>query len=287
ADQPPEGHAQGRGADPRAGSVAATGHERARHVLRGRAGRGRRGGAGARAAHRGAARRPGRGRVGGVGGPPAPPARRQRGRVRRRPRDRPPGPRGRRGARGRRGRGAERRTARAPERSSEVSVAPMASAVFDTVVVGAGVVGLAIARAEAMRGREVVILEGDARFGNATSSRNSEVIHAGIYNPTDTLKTRLCVAGRPLLYRYCEARGVDHRVTGKLLVANDAEEEATLERLIQLSRANGIAGDDALVPLSAREAKRLEPELACTAAALSPSTGVVDAEQLMRALLGD
>jgi L-2-hydroxyglutarate oxidase LhgO len=161
------------------------------------------------------------------------------------------------------------------------------SAAFDTVVIGAGAIGLAIARAEAMRGREVVILESEHRIGTATSSRNSEVIHAGIYNPTDTWKTRLCVAGRPLLYRYCRERGIDHRCTGKLLVANDAEEEATLERLIQLSRANGITGDDALVPLSAAEAKRLEPELACTAAALSPSTGVVDSEQLMRALLGD
>jgi L-2-hydroxyglutarate oxidase LhgO len=160
-------------------------------------------------------------------------------------------------------------------------------AVFDTVVVGAGVIGLAIARAEALRGREVVILEREGRIGTGTSSRNSEVIHAGIYNPTDTWKTRLCVAGRPLLYRYCRERGIDHRCTEKLLVATDAEEQHTLERLIQLSRANGITGDDALVPLSAQEAKRLEPEVACIAAALSPSTGLVDSEQLMRALLGD
>ena len=79
-------------------------------------------------------------------------------------------------------------------------------------------------------------------FGTATSSRNSEVIHAGIYNPTDTGKTRLCVAGRPLLYRYCAERGVDHRCTGKLLVATDEDERATLERLLALSRANGITG---------------------------------------------
>jgi L-2-hydroxyglutarate oxidase LhgO len=163
----------------------------------------------------------------------------------------------------------------------------MTSAVFDTVVVGAGVVGLAIARAEALRGREVVILEREPRIGTATSSRNSEVIHAGIYNPTDTWKTRLCVAGRPALYRYCAERGVDHRCTGKLLVATDVEECETLDRLIGLSRANGLTGDDALVPLSAAEARRLEPEVACVAAALSPSTGIVDPDQLMRALLGD
>ena len=158
---------------------------------------------------------------------------------------------------------------------------------FDTVVVGAGVIGLAIARAEALLGREVVILEREARFGTATSSRNSEVIHAGIYNPTDTWKTRLCVAGRPALYRYCAERGIDHRRTGKLLVATDADEEATLERLLALSRANGLVGDDALVRLSRVEAQRLEPEVSCVAAALSPATGVVDPDQLMRALLGD
>jgi len=159
--------------------------------------------------------------------------------------------------------------------------------VFDTVVVGAGVIGLAIARAEALRGRDVVILEREARFGTATSSRNSEVIHAGIYNPTDTWKTRLCVAGRPALYRYCAERGVDHRCTGKLLVATDAEEQATLGRLIALSRANGISGDDALAPLAAADARRLEPEVSCVAAALSPSTGIVDPDQLMQALLAD
>jgi L-2-hydroxyglutarate oxidase LhgO len=164
---------------------------------------------------------------------------------------------------------------------------PGGSAVFDTVVVGAGVIGLAIARAEALCGREVVILERESRIGTGSSSRNSEVIHAGIYNPTDTAKTRLCVAGRPLLYRYCAERGVDHRRTGKLLVATDEEERAALERMLELSRANGITGDDALVPLSAQEAKRLETEIACLGAAYSPATGIVDAEQLMRALLGD
>jgi L-2-hydroxyglutarate oxidase LhgO len=168
-----------------------------------------------------------------------------------------------------------------------VSGARRTAAAFDTVVVGAGVVGIAIARAEARCGREVVILEREPRFGSAASSRNSEVIHAGIYNPSDTWKTRLCVAGRRALYRYCAERGIDHRCTGKLLVATDAEERATLERLLALSRANGLAGDDALVPLSRAEAQRIEPELSCVAAALSPSTGIVDPDQLMRALLAD
>jgi len=168
-----------------------------------------------------------------------------------------------------------------------VSGALGAAAVFDTVVVGAGVVGLAIARAEALRGREVVILEREPRVGTATSSRNSEVIHAGIYNPTDTWKTFLCVAGRPALYRYCAQRGVDHRCTGKLLVATETDELATLARLLELSRANGLTGGDALVPLTAAEAQRLEPEVFCVAAALSPSTGIVDPDQLMQALLAD
>ncbi len=161
------------------------------------------------------------------------------------------------------------------------------TAVFDTVVVGAGVIGLAIARAESLRGREVVILESEPRFGTATSSRNSEVIHAGIYNPTDSWKTRLCVAGRRTLYRYCAERGIDHRRTGKLLVATDAQEREALEHLVVLSRANGLVGDDALVVLSAAEARQLEPEVSCVAAALSPATGIVDPEQLMSALLAD
>jgi len=168
-----------------------------------------------------------------------------------------------------------------------VSAARAATAVFDTVVVGAGVIGLAIARAEALRGRQVVVLEREARFGTGASSRNSEVIHAGIHHATGSAKTRLCVAGRPLLYRYCAERGIDHRRTGKLLVATDEHERAALERLLALARANGLTGDDALVPLSPAQARELEPEVSCIAAALSPSTGIVDPEQLMRALLDD
>ena len=180
-----------------------------------------------------------------------------------------------------------RRPARRRERPDAVSGVLDTAAVFDTVVVGAGVVGLAIARAEALRGREVVILEREPRFGTATSSRNSEVIHAGIYNPTDTWKTRLCVAGRPALYRYCAERGIDHRCTGKLLVATDAEERDDARSPDPaLARQRPHRRRRAGAALAGRGAQ-LEPEVSCVAAALSPSTGIVDPEQLMRALLGD
>ena len=169
-----------------------------------------------------------------------------------------------------------------------MSVAPGTAAAFDTVVVGAGVIGLAIARAEALRGREVVILEREPRFGTATSSRNSEVIHAGIYNPTDTWKTRLCVAGRPALYRYCAERGIDHRCTGKLLVATDAEEQADARAAARaLARERPRRRRRAGAALARRRRSGSSPRSSCIAAALSPSTGIVDPEQLMRALLGD
>lgn len=156
-----------------------------------------------------------------------------------------------------------------------------------TIVIGAGVVGLAIARAEAMAGHEVVILEAADRIGTGTSSRNSEVLHAGIFHPPGTLKTRLCVAGRRALYDYCAARGVPHRKTGKLLVATDVEERALLETYLARAEANGLTGDDALVPLDATAARALEPALRCVFALSSPATGLVDSHQLMRALLAD
>ena len=134
----------------------------------------------------------------------------------------------------------------------------------DTIVVGAGVVGLAIARAEAIAGRDVLILEAADRFGTGTSSRNSEVLHAGIFHPPGWLKSRLCVAGRRALVRYCVERGVPHRRCGKLLVATDEEERAAPRDLRRHAReANGLADDEALVPLSADEARALEPELRC------------------------
>jgi L-2-hydroxyglutarate oxidase LhgO len=156
-----------------------------------------------------------------------------------------------------------------------------------TIVVGAGVVGLAIARAEAMAGREVLVLEAEGRFGTGTSSRNSEILHAGIFHPPASLKARLCVAGRRALYRYCTERGIAHRRCGKLLVATDEEELRFLGRCAKLGEANGLCGDEALLPLSPDAARELEPEMRCVSALLSPSTGIIDSHQLMLSLLGD
>lgn len=154
----------------------------------------------------------------------------------------------------------------------------------DCVVVGAGVVGLAVARAIALRGRETVVLEREPSVGTGTSSRNSEVVHAGIYYPAGSLKATLCVRGRELLYAYCAERGVPHRRCGKLIVAAAAGHEATLCSLQAAGLANGV---DDLVLVDARHAQRLEPQLACTAALVSPSTGIVDSHALMLALQGD
>ncbi len=154
----------------------------------------------------------------------------------------------------------------------------------DTVVVGAGVVGLACARALARAGREVVVLESESAFGTATSARNSEVIHAGLYYPTGSLRAGLCVQGRQLLYAFCARHGVAHQRCGKLVVACDAHELPLLDAVQAQARANGV---DDLQRLSAREAQALEPALACHGALLSPSTGIVDSHGLMLALLGD
>jgi L-2-hydroxyglutarate oxidase LhgO len=157
----------------------------------------------------------------------------------------------------------------------------------DTIVVGAGVVGLAVARAEAMACRDVLIVEAAERFGTGTSSRNSEVLHAGVFHPPGWLKSRLCVAGRRALVRYCVERGIPHRRCGKLLVATDEEEQQLLATYAARAQANGLAGDEALVPLSADEARALEPELRCVAALESPATAIVDSHALMRSLLAD
>jgi L-2-hydroxyglutarate oxidase LhgO len=154
----------------------------------------------------------------------------------------------------------------------------------DAVVIGAGVVGLACARELALAGLETVIIEAEDGIGTGTSSRNSEVIHAGIYYPTGSLKARLCVAGRQMLYRYCEERGVQARRCGKLIVATNATQVDELDRLIAKARANGV---DDLYRIDAAAARRLEPELACVAAVVSPSTGIVDSHALMLSYLGD
>lgn len=154
----------------------------------------------------------------------------------------------------------------------------------DCIVAGAGVIGLAIAREMAQRGLDTLILEAANAIGTGTSSRNSEVIHAGIYYAAGSLKARLCVAGREQLYRYCEERAVPHARCGKLIVATDAEQEPVLASILANASACG-AGD--LTPLTAAEARALEPKLRCTAALLSPATGIIDSHALMLALLGD
>jgi L-2-hydroxyglutarate oxidase LhgO len=153
-----------------------------------------------------------------------------------------------------------------------------------TVVIGAGVVGLAIARALAMSGREVLVLEREPAFGTITSARNSEVIHAGIYYPKDSLKARLCVAGRHALYDYCAAHGIPHRRCGKLIVACSPEEVPELAAIAARARANGV---DDLREITAGEARAMEPALACCGALVSPSTGIVDSHALMLTLLGE
>ncbi|KPU99164.1 FAD-dependent oxidoreductase [Variovorax paradoxus] len=155
---------------------------------------------------------------------------------------------------------------------------------LDCAVIGGGVVGLAVARALALAGREVMVLEAEGAIGTGTSSRNSEVIHAGIYYPQASLKARLCVEGKQLLYAYAEARGVPHRRCGKLIVATSAEQVAQLEAIRLKAAANGV---DDLETISAAQAVALEPQLRCMAALVSPSTGIVDSHALMLSLLGD
>jgi len=151
---------------------------------------------------------------------------------------------------------------------------------IDCAVVGAGVVGLAVAQAIARAGREVIVLESERAIGTGISSRNSEVIHAGIYYPTGSLKARLCVSGRELLYRFCAQNAVEHRRVGKLIVATSAAEIPTLEKYHAQALANGVTD---LRPLTVAEAAQLEPEVHCAAALLSPSTGIVDTHGLMLA----
>lgn len=154
----------------------------------------------------------------------------------------------------------------------------------DCVVIGAGVVGLAVARALTLNGREVLVLEAANAIGTGTSSRNSEVIHAGIYYPQDSLKARLCVQGRAQLYAYCAQRGIDHRPCGKLIVATNAAQVDTLAQIQERARRNGVTD---LRLLSPHEVNALEPELSCQAALLSPSTGIVSAHALMLSLQGE
>lgn len=155
---------------------------------------------------------------------------------------------------------------------------------IQTIVIGAGVVGLACARSLARTGREVLIIEQHDAIGTETSARNSEVIHAGIYYPKGSLKAKLCVSGREMLYRYCEENGISHKRTGKLIVATAEDQLDSLRGIEHKARENGV---DDLVWLSQAEALQREPALHCVAALNSPSTGIVDSHQLMVTLLGE
>jgi L-2-hydroxyglutarate oxidase LhgO len=154
----------------------------------------------------------------------------------------------------------------------------------EAVVVGAGVIGLAAGRALALAGHEVIVLERADGIGTETSSRNSEVIHGGLYYPAGSLKATSCVAGRDRLYAYCREHGVPYARLGKLIVATDEAEIPGVEKIAEAARANGVGN---LEWLSASEARRLEPELRCVAALLSPSTGIIDSHALMLAYQGD
>jgi L-2-hydroxyglutarate oxidase LhgO len=160
----------------------------------------------------------------------------------------------------------------------------MHSDTVDCVVVGAGVIGLAVGRTLALRGLEVIVAESAGAIGTETSSRNSEVIHAGIYYPTGTLKAQLCVAGRQQLYRYCAEKGIPHARNGKLIVATRDAEIPVLDSYLAQARANGV-GD--LARLDPAEVRDLEPAVHCVQALYSPSTGIIDSRAYMLALQAD
>ncbi|KAL6555356.1 L-2-hydroxyglutarate dehydrogenase, mitochondrial [Orobanche gracilis] len=155
----------------------------------------------------------------------------------------------------------------------------------DAVVIGAGVVGIAVARELALKlGREVLVIDSGPTFGTGSSSRNSEVIHAGIYYPRDSLKAIFCVRGRDLLYRYCKEHDVPHKQIGKLIVATRSSENPKLSKLMDQGIENGVEG---LRMMDGQEARRMEPELRCTKALLSPASGIADSHSLMLSLLGE
>jgi L-2-hydroxyglutarate oxidase LhgO len=154
----------------------------------------------------------------------------------------------------------------------------------ECVVIGAGVVGLAIGRALALAGREVLLLEAETHPGTITSARNSGVIHAGLYYTPGSFKARFCVAGNRAMYAYCQARGVDHHNCGKLIVANGDEEEQVLLHLLERAHVNDV---DGVRLISGTEARKLEPEVRCTAALHCPTSGIVDQHPYMLALQGD
>ena len=155
---------------------------------------------------------------------------------------------------------------------------------IDTIIIGAGVIGLATARALAQRGREVLILESESGIGMVTSSRNSCVIHAGLYYKPDSIRAKVCVEGRDRLYRYAAERGIPHKRCGKILVATAPEQLEKLENLRNVAAQNGVTN---LVKMTPAEVHELEPEVFCLAALHSPDTGILDVHAYFLALLGD
>lgn len=154
---------------------------------------------------------------------------------------------------------------------------------IDHIVIGAGVIGLAIARCLAKGGLEVLILEKEAQFGSVTSARNSEVIHAGLYYPKDSLKARFCVEGRDLLYRFCQAYGIPHAKIGKVIVASEDTQLASLEKITQKARANGV---DDLVFIDRDQMRHHYRGLQAVGGLFSPSSGIIDSHNFMQTLLG-
>jgi L-2-hydroxyglutarate oxidase LhgO len=155
---------------------------------------------------------------------------------------------------------------------------------MQVLVIGAGVIGLAVARAAARRGHEVIVAEAEGAIGTGISSRNSEVIHGGMYYPSGSLRAQACVAGRRMLYEFCASHGVAHRKCGKLIVATNAAELDKIAALAAQGRANGVEGLELIGGNSARE---MEPELSCIGALHSPETGIIDGHAFMLALRGD
>jgi len=158
---------------------------------------------------------------------------------------------------------------------------------FEVVVIGAGVVGLAIARSAVLRGYETLVIDANLSAGMGISSRNSEVIHAGLYYPPGSQKAFHCLRGKQLLYDYCQRTGVPHERIGKLIVATSEAEEAQLDAIAKRAQASGVTGADALVQMTPAQVQLLEPAITCTAALMSPSTGIVDSHALMTQMMTD
>ena len=158
---------------------------------------------------------------------------------------------------------------------------------YETVIVGAGVLGLALARAISSTCRNVLVVEKEKTYGTGTSSRNSEVIHAGIYYQVDSLKSKHCLRGKELLYKYCKLKNIKHKRIGKLIVAGNSDEENQLQKIMDQSLQCDLTGDDALYYMSAKDVNKIEPAVFCKSALYSPSTGIFDSHSFMYNLILD